>query len=215
MTRVSVVLALLAVVPGAGRLPAQEAAVPRAARLDAALPPAAADAVRGRVAEAQALGLPADALALRALELAAKGAEPADVVRRVNALAAGLADAARALRAGGRSVPAHSEIVWAADALASGLTPGDLTELARQTPAPLTIRLIVLTALLDRGLTSSEAIAAAVVRTPGSAQPPRPATAAGAGVETPPVVPAGATSRRNRPHTVPEVLPPGGVAPAS
>lgn len=189
----------------------------REERLSEALPPHALAAVLDDMAEARLLGLPADAIALRALELTAKGATPDEVVERVAMFADRLAAAAAALREdGGFGVPA-ADIVAGADALGSGLTPRQLRSVAAgdATSEPLLTRLIVVTGLVDRGVPPTDAVATIVARGTMPARPPHPATAAAANPESPPLVPAAAGSRRRVPITRPGFPPLPQIPPVS
>jgi hypothetical protein len=191
---------LLSAVPAA----AQTVDADRGARLAAVLPASAAAAVRARAAEAHRLGLPGDAIVLRALELAAKGAEAGDVVRRVEALGRRLALAQLALRQAGHPPPTDEELVAGADAIASGLTPAQLRALVGPgvTAEPLARRLIVITGLLDRGVPADAAIAnvAARLAAPGV---PRHAAPAAIGTDAPPPLVPTVTGRSRRDRTHP------------
>ena len=212
MTRsvgLAVVLAAFSPLP----LLAQGAQGDREGRLDAVLPGPHASAIKARAAEARALGLPGDAIVLRALELAAKGARPDEVTRRVALLADRLVLADLALRLGGGGAPGPDAVVAGADALASGLATAQLRSLAQSgTPTEaLAGRIIAVMALLDRGLAPDAAITAVAIR-PGAAPRPVPASASVGGTEvTPPLVPT-ATGRdrpsEHRPRP-PQIPPPG------
>lgn len=203
MNRSLLVLSLLLPGLAVGAARAQAGAEARQARLDA-LGPSVAEAVRARAAEMRRLGLPADAVVLRALELAAKGAEPAALLRRIDDFTVRLAVADHMLRLGGRPAPSPGEIVAGADALGSGLEPGQLRILAYDAPPaePLTAALIVVTALLDRGVTGGDAVGVVAARLGAGAPPPHaapmPASADGVGSAAPPLVPTGATKERGR-----------------
>jgi hypothetical protein len=199
---------ILSAVPAA----AQTVDADRDARLASVLPASAAAAVRARAAEAHRLGLPGEAIVLRALELAAKGAEARDIVRRVEALGRRLALAQLALRQVGHPAPTDEDLVAGADAIASGLTPAQLRALAGAgaTAEPLTHRLIVITGLLDRGVPADAALATVAARlaAPGG---PRHAVPAAIGSDAPPPLVPTVTgrSRRDRPHPPQTRRPPG------
>ena len=207
-----VVLVALAATLLVPPMSAQSPMAERDARLSLLLPPAAAAAVRARASEARAQGLPAEALVLRALELSAKGAGPAEVVRRIESLARRLSLSDMALRLGGRSQPRPDEILAGADAIASGLAPGQLRILATEgLPAePLTARLIAVANLLDRGLPSDDALAIVAARLgpPVSRPPHAPAVVDAAGPGSPPTVPTATGRGRNLPGRPAEPLPP-------
>ena len=189
---------------------AQVADADRDARLAAVLPPSAAAAVRARAAEAHRLGLPGDAIVLRALELAAKGAGAGDVVRRVEALGRRLALAQLALSQSGRPAPTAEELVAGADAIASGLTPAQLRALGGADGEPLTRRLIAVTGLLDRGIPADAALASVAARLAAPGGPPHAVPAAVGSDAPPPLVPTvtGRSRRDRNPPQQPRRSPP-------
>lgn len=197
MTRPAVLVLACAALLGAPAA-AQHVEGGRDARLAVALPPAEAALVRVRAAELRSLGLPGDAVVLRALELAAKGAAPRDVVGRVQDLAGRLLLADLALRLGGRLAPDAEEIVAGADAIASGLAPGQLRALAGESGpgVALTPRLIAIMGLLDRGVPAADALAVVAAHLPIPGRPPHAAPMSGAEPRSP-LVPA-ATGRGRR-----------------
>lgn len=212
MTRASLLFAVTVLAAGTP-LGAQD--LPRDAResrLAGMLPPPAADNVRLHVTAARALGLPADAITLRALELSAKGATADEVVAVVESLAARLAVADRELRAARAAAPTSGEIVAAADALGRGLRPAELRALAGAAGGaePLTTQLIILTGLMDRGLPAGDALDAALARRGRGVRPPHAAEVVGAAAADapPPLVPAAMRGRRDH---VPQ--PPGSPGP--
>ena len=115
--------------------------------------------VQAIVDSARKAGLPADALANKALETAARGADDARIVAAVRSLAAELRAARHAL--GNSSV--GDEVTAGANALYAGVTPADLT-LLRQASGRrvLTTPLVVLTDLVSRGVPRPAAASAVI-----------------------------------------------------
>lgn len=145
-----IVLSLAAVAisprPGAAQDPRLER------RLDAATL-----AILGAVIDsARTEWLPVEPLVQRALEGAAKRAEPARILAAVRLLAAELHAARRAL--GAASTPA--ELVAAASALRAGVRPADLTQFRRRRGAELTVSLAAVTDLVTSGVPPDSAAAA-------------------------------------------------------
>ena len=209
MTRSAVLSLMFAVVPATLAV-AQVGPADRDARLDAVLPAAEAAGVRARAAQARLQGLPADALVLRALELAAKGAAPRDIVRRIGDLSERLVLADLALRLGGRAAPGHDAVVAGADALASGLATGQLRDLAAS-GAPgedLTPRIVAVMGLLDRGIAPDAALVAEVSHAGFPTRPPHaPASIGGTDGPSPVVPTAIGRERRPRPRPPARELP--------
>lgn len=213
MTRTAVLALALAV--SAGPVLAQ-APAGREARLDAALPPADASAIRARAAEARSLGLPGEALVLRALELAAKGAQPGEIVRRVEEFSERLLLADIALRLGGRTRPGGDDVVAGADALASGLATGQLRALAQSTaPAEaITPRIIAVMGLIDRGIAPGAAVSASV-RAAHLVRPPEVRPVGNAEAPAPLVPTAGGRARPSRRRPPVREVPPPQMPPAT
>ena len=130
-------------------------------RLAEVLPPEVAAQVLEQVAQAQARELPAQAMANLALEGVAKGRSSAEVLAAVELLAADMGRAQEALQAAGRP-PAENELEAATVALRMGADGAAISELARSGPSgrSLTVPLLVLGGLAQRGLPSDEALAA-------------------------------------------------------
>lgn len=101
-------------------------------------------------------GLPVEPLVQRALEGAAKRAEPARIVAAVRLLSAELLTARSAL--GAASTPA--ELVAAASALRAGVRSADLTQFRRRRGAELTVSLAAVTDLVISGVPPDSAAAA-------------------------------------------------------
>lgn len=151
------IIAVMLVTIGAAGLEAQQADA--SARLRRELPPAVADPLEPLVRQAQADGLPADALVSRALEGRAKGVPEDRIVRAVSAYATQLEASKRAVAAGGRA-PSAGEIEAGALALGLGAREADVSALARQAPSgrSLTVPLAVMGSLIARGLPSDAAL---------------------------------------------------------
>lgn len=130
-------------------------------RLRQVLPPTIAEQVIATVTEATSRGLPAQAIANRALEAHAKGRDGAAVSAAAKALAQSLADARGALERGGRK-PDAGEIESGANALGLGVESATISELASSAPSgrSLAVPLAVIGALVNRGLPSDDALAA-------------------------------------------------------
>jgi hypothetical protein len=130
-------------------------------RLSEVLPASVAARVLAVIADARSHDLPGGSIALRALELNAKGAPPSEIEARVAAFAAGLGDGRRALALGGREHPAAGEIEAAEDVMTRGVDGTTVSSLARTAPPgrSLAVPLYVLSSLMDRGLPSDQAIA--------------------------------------------------------
>jgi hypothetical protein len=130
-------------------------------RLAEVLPPEVAAQVLERVAQAQVRALPAQAMASLALEGVAKGRSAAEVLAAVELLVADMGRAQEALQAAGHA-PAEGEIEAATAALRMGADGAAISELARSGPTgrSLTVPLLVLGGLAERGLPSDAALAA-------------------------------------------------------
>jgi hypothetical protein len=151
-----IVVHIAALAPAAAR-----AQVDPLQRLAEVLPPEVADQVLARVEAARARDLPAQAMANLALEGVAKGRGAAEVLAAVELLVADMGRAQEALQAAGRQT-AEGELEAATAALRMGVAGSDVSELARSGPSgrSLTVPLLVLGGLAERGLPSDEALAA-------------------------------------------------------
>jgi hypothetical protein len=125
-------------------------------RLERRLDPGTRAAVNAVIDSARIAGLPVESLVDRALEGAAKHAEPARIVAAVRRLAAELGTARTAL--GAASSPA--ELDAAASALRAGVRPTDLALLRHRRPRSLTVALAALTDLVASGVPADSAAAA-------------------------------------------------------
>lgn len=136
-----------------------------AGQLRAVLPVEVAELVLQKIAEARAQQLPAGVLEDRALELAAKGAAPADILREIELRHAELAAAREALRHGGRESPTDEEIDAGATALGRGVGGAAVSELAKSAPSErsVAVPLFVIASLVNRGLPADNAVAAVQV----------------------------------------------------
>ncbi|SRR5581483_4787363 len=163
MRRLAVVLlAALAAPPLVGQTPARDPS----ATLQQVLPADVAAEVLRHIAEARSRELPAAALEHRALELAAKGVEPAAIERSIAAQAAAMDAGRRALQAGGRARPTDDEVAAAGAALGKGVDGAAVSELAKSAPSgrSLVVPLFVIASLADRGLPSDDALARVLAR---------------------------------------------------
>ena len=134
-------------------------------RLRQVLPAEVADQVITIVSEATSHGLPGDAVAERALEASAKGRNGAEVSAAARSYAAALAAARDALQSGGR--PAQGdEIGSATSAIQAGVDAKAVSQLASSTPSgrSLAVPIAVITALMNRGLSSDAALQAVLAR---------------------------------------------------
>ena len=145
-----------AVLPAAG-----SAQVDPVARLTEVLPPQVAVQVLERVEQARARDLPAQAMANLALEGVTKGRSAAEVLAAVELLVDDMGRAQAALQAAGRP-PVEGELEAATAALRMGVDGSSVSELARSGPSgrTLTVPLLVLGGLAERGLPSDDALAA-------------------------------------------------------
>jgi hypothetical protein len=158
--RTAFVLSLLLVAPGWAN--AQQDPVQRLAEV---LPPDKAEQIIAIVTTARAHGLPGQAVALRALEALAKGRNAEEAGAAARAFAGELSAAQGALRAGGRD-PQAAEIEAGATAMAMGVDGKAVSELARSAPSgrSLDVPLLVIGALVERGLPADQALAAVLAR---------------------------------------------------
>jgi hypothetical protein len=131
-------------------------------RLRAALPAAVADRVLQEMAVARDERLPAAVLEHRALELIAKGAEPAKIERAVQAHHRALARGRMALLGGGRDHPTDDEVEAAAAAIRAGVAPTAVSTLARSAASgrSLAVPLFVTSSLREQGLPVVDLVAA-------------------------------------------------------
>jgi hypothetical protein len=146
--------------------PAQVPAGDPSARLRVVLPPAVAQRVLARIAEARARQLPAEALENRALKFAAKGVDPTDIERSVNEQASRMEVARAALTSGRASPPAGDEIDAGAEAIRKGVDGSSVSFLAKSAPSgrSLAVPLFVIGSLTDRGLSSDDALKRVLAR---------------------------------------------------
>lgn len=150
------ILLLVGLLPAA--LAAQQDPVER---LRQVLPAGVAEQVIATVTEARSRGLPAPAIANRALEAHAKGRDGAAVSAAARAMAQSLADARAALERGGRQ-PESNEIESGANAMGLGVSGSAISDLAKSAPSgrSLAVPLAVIGALVNRGLPSDDALKA-------------------------------------------------------
>lgn len=123
-----------------------------AARLEGRVAPDVQRAVLGVAADAAAKGLPVEPLVQKAIEGGAKGVPPDRIIAAVRAVAARLAEAARALRGADLRAPSGDVVEGGADALNAGLSAAQVTDLARASRPPydpaLTLRVAATLAAL-------------------------------------------------------------------
>jgi hypothetical protein len=152
----TLILMALALMPGAAAT--QEAALER---LQAVLPAELAEQVSERIDVATSSDLPAHPLASLALEGVTKGRSGPEVLAAVDVLLEQLGQARAALQAGGQ-VPTDGEVEAATVALRMGVDGAAVAEMARLAPSgrSLTVPLMVLGGLAERGLPSDQALAA-------------------------------------------------------
>lgn len=145
----------------AGALAAQTPASDPSARLKEVLPASVAYHVLATIADARAQQLPAQALEQRALKFAAKGVNPVDIQRAIDAQEVRMGEARDSIaRARGRSANGD-EIEAGAEALRQGVNGSDVSKLAKSAPSgrSLAVPLFVIGSLVDRGLPSDSALA--------------------------------------------------------
>lgn len=130
-------------------------------RLAEVLPESVRAQVLDRIEAARVRELPAQAMANLALEGVAKGRSADEVLAAVELLVADMGRAQEALQAAGHR-PAEGEIEAATAAMRMGVDGTSVSELARSGPSgrSLTVPLLVLGGLAERGLPSDEALAA-------------------------------------------------------
>jgi hypothetical protein len=176
--------------------------------LEQVLPPAIAQQVLDRIADARSRGLPAAALEHRALELHAKGLPSADIPKAVAAVEEAMAKGKGALVAGGRTHPSDSEVEAAGTASANGVNDAALSALANSTPGDrsMAVPISVLSSLVERGLTSEDALSRVVTRLQAHASDHQLATLpeqASGGVSHKPETTGAALAGTKRPSSVP------------
>ncbi|MDZ7778426.1 MAG: hypothetical protein U5R14_00625 [Gemmatimonadota bacterium] len=132
-----------------------------AERLLEGLPEEVAADVMARIEAAPAQGLPSDALAHAALEGITKGRSGEEVLSAVELLVGDLGRARDALRESGR-VTGDGEIEAAAAAMRMGVDGDVVSALARSQPSgrSLSVPLLVIGGLTERGLPSDRALTA-------------------------------------------------------
>ena len=151
---------VLIVIVTASSALAQTPAYDPSARLQEVLPAEIVDRVLARIADARARELPSEALAHRALELAAKGARPADIARRIEAHADALERGKEALDRGRPEVPSDEEVRAASEVIARGVNGEAVSALASAASGrSLVVPLHVLSELMSRGLPAEDAVA--------------------------------------------------------
>jgi len=131
------------------------------ARLAEVLPANVREQVLERIEAARSRELPEQAMANVALEGVAKGRSGEEVLAAVELLVADMGRAQEALQAAGHA-PAEGEIQAATAAMRMGVDGASVSELARSGPSgrSLTVPLLVLGGLAERGLPSDDALAA-------------------------------------------------------
>jgi len=136
-----------------------------AARLREVLPPDVAEQVVSRVQTAREGGLPPQAVTNLALEGVAKGRTGEEVLAAVDVLLADMGRARGALEAADR-MPDEGEIEAATSALRMGVDGSAISGLARTAPSgrSLTVPLLVMGGMTQRGLPSDEALSAVRAR---------------------------------------------------
>lgn len=130
-------------------------------RLAEVLPVAVRAQVLERIEAARSRELPEQAMANLALEGVAKGRSGEEVLAAVELLVADMGRAQQALQAAGHA-PAEGEIEAATAAMRMGVDGASVSELARSGPSgrSLTVPLLVMGGLAERGLPSDDALAA-------------------------------------------------------
>jgi hypothetical protein len=229
--------ALLLSSHAAGALRAQVPSEGASGRLARVLPADVADQVLRRIDETRSRGLPADALAARALELSAKGLAPERLAQAIEQQAGYLEVARGDLIAAGRTDPQADEIDAAATALGKGVQERAVRDLASSAPSgrSLAIPLLVMSSLVDRGLPADNALRQVLARVqarasdqqlerladgPGIATVQAPSALNGQDVAAnrrpdvgrPDMLPTSAATKGNRPAATPS-RPPGVAKP--
>ena len=139
-------------------------------RLSEVLPADVVEQVLERIEAARAAELPASAVANLALEGVAKGHTGSEVLTAVELLVADMGRARDALQAVQHD-PVPGEVEAATQALRMGVDGAAVSELARSAPPgrSLSVPLLVLGSLAQRGLPSDQALAAVADRLAASA----------------------------------------------
>lgn len=163
MKKATLIAAMLAL---AGPVSAQGTTEDLTARLRGVLPAEVADRVIATVAEARNRGLPARALEQRALMLVRKGTDPALIARSVADQSRAMGEARSALAAGRAGRPSDEDVTAGAEAMRKGVTGAEVSGLARSAPSgrSLAVPLFVIGSLVDRGLSSDDALARVLER---------------------------------------------------
>jgi hypothetical protein len=130
------------------------------ARLAGRVPPAIAAGVSALADSARARGLPVAPLVDKALEGAVKGVPADRILPAVHTVLDQLAAAASAVRRAGDVAPGDDAVEAGAFALAAGLTPGDVGEIARSANRshPTAVALQVAGALAALGVPRAETV---------------------------------------------------------
>src|SRR5882724_637089 len=229
--------AVLGLCPGTEPLAAQARSEDISSKLARVLPGGAADQVLRQIDDARARGLPAAALAARALELSAKGVAPDRIAQAIEDQAGWLEAGRAALTAGGRENAGADEIDAAATALRKGVDGRAVSDFARSAPSSrsLAVPLLIISSLVDRGLPADNALRQVLARvearasdqqlerladarsvignqTPASLNATDIAASRRAEVGRPGLVPTGAVITGNRPTASPP-RPPGVAKP--
>ncbi|HEY9230259.1 MAG TPA: hypothetical protein VIP11_26645, partial [Gemmatimonadaceae bacterium] len=129
-------------------------------RLKQALPPAVANRVLAVIARARSHDLPADALENRALKFAAKGVQPDAIEKSVVEHEARMQSGKDAIERARGTKPTGEEVEAAAEVIRKGMDGARVSDLAKSAPSgrSLAVPLYVLGGLLDRGLSSDDAM---------------------------------------------------------
>jgi len=130
------------------------------ARLKQVLPANVATRVLAVIERARARELPAAALENRALKFAARGVHPDSIEKSIVEHEGRMAKGKAAIENARGGKPASDEIEAAAEVLRKGVSGEKISELAKSAPSgrSLAIPLYVVGGLLDRGLSSDDAI---------------------------------------------------------
>jgi hypothetical protein len=215
-------LSFVALVTGALSLPpalaAQTPAYDPSATLSQVLPAAVAEQVLARIAEARSRGLPAAALEHRALELQAKGMPPARIPDALGRLEQQMAAGKATLAAGGHTQPTDGEVEAAGTALGKGVDGSAISSVAKSAPSgrSLLVPITVLTALVDRGLPSDDALARVLAKLQARASDHELAALpeeADNGLSHKPATTGQALAATKRPDAAPPSTTPAGVTP--
>jgi hypothetical protein len=134
-------------------------------RLTEVLPPEIAMQVLAQIESAGQEGLPAQAMANVALEGVAKGRSASEVLASVELLGADLSRARQALESGGHG-DLGGEVEAATVAMRMGVDGAQVSELASSQPSgrSLSVPLMVIGGLVQRGLPADEALVAVQAR---------------------------------------------------